>query len=391
MKKILLSLICSVVLISNAYAFDTKARSAYLLDYNSGAVIYDKDADELMPPSSMLKLMTLAVVFDAIKDGNLEMTEMLPVSENADYQNPIWNTASKICLSKGQKISVSDAIQGLIVLSGGDAGVVLAEKLAGSESAFTAQMLKKARAIGMKKSTFGNATGLPTPDNLMTSRELAMLAQYLIENHQKFYPMFSERRFEFTDYKSNWCRDWGRTHTLNYNKLLFIMPGSDGLKTGHTDEGGYGMVASSIRGGRRLIGVINGFRAKNHDALAIEMKKLLEYGYQNTTSRTFYKSGDNITKIPVWYGRQKFAIATIDKDFAITLRKNQNISGLEIVARYNEPVPAPIHKGQKIGEMIATINGQIVARAPLISKEKVGRVWFIGKIAKNLSILFGGK
>lgn len=169
------------------------------------------------------------------------------------------------------------------------------------------------------------------------------------------------------------------------------MPGSDGLKTGHTDQGGYGMVASSKRGGRRLIGIINGFRAKNHDALGSEMKKLLEYGYNNTSNKIFYRSGENIVKIPVWYGRKAFAIGTTSKDFVITLRKNQNISNLQIIARYEEPIPAPIHAGDKIGEIIAKIDGEIVARTPLVAKDKVGKVWFIGRIVKNISIIFGGK
>ena len=243
--------------------FSTRAKSAFLIDYDSGAEIVAKNADTLMPPSSMIKLMTLAVLFDEIKAGNLTMDDRLTVSENADYENPLWYPASKICLVAGQTISVRDAILGLIVLSGGDASVVVAEKLAGSESAFTEMMQDKARAIGMKQSTFGNASGLPNPNNLMTSRELAILAQHLISDHPDLYPLFATKRFEFAEYQSDWCREWGRTHTVNYNKLLFTMPGADGLKTGHTDDGGYGMVASAKVGGRRLIGVINGFNGKS--------------------------------------------------------------------------------------------------------------------------------
>ena len=243
MKKSLFFVLCSLFIAfvsdsANA-EFDTNARSAYLIDPASNAAIVDKDSDELMPPSSMLKMMTLAVVFDAIQAGNLKMTDQMSVSQNADYKNPNWKTASKICLESGQKISVSDAIMGTIVMSGGDAAVVLAEKLGGSESNFTAMMLKRARAIGMPKSTFGNATGLPSPDNLMTSRELATLAEYLITAHADLYPLFATRRFEFKGYQNEWCRTWGAQHTTNYNKLLFIMPGADGLKTGHTDNGGY--------------------------------------------------------------------------------------------------------------------------------------------------------
>ena len=371
--------------------FTTKARSAFLIDYDSGAEIVSKNADVLMPPSSMIKLMTLAVLFDDVKNGNLTMDSKLPVSENADYKNPLWYPASKICLVAGQEISVRDAILGLIVLSGGDASVVVAEHLAGSENAFTAKMTAKARSIGMEQSTFGNASGLPDPNNLMTSRELATLATHIIADYPDIYPMFATKRFEFGDYKSDWCRDWGRTHTLNYNKLLFTMPGADGLKTGHTDGGGYGMVASSVVGGRRLIGVINGFNGRGHDALASEMKKLLNYGYTTTSHKVYYRPGDTIISIPVWYGREKAVNATIEKPFAITLPKPAPTSSIRILARFNDPAAAPIAVGDKLGELIAEQDGHIIARAPLVAADNVKKVRFLGRIMRNISVMIKGK
>lgn len=387
-KKIFILLLSLITTVAHA-EFSTRAKSAFLIDYDSGAEIVSKNADTLMPPSSMIKLMTLAVLFDEIKAGNLTMDDRLTVSENADYNNPLWYPASKICLVAGQTISVRDAILGLIVLSGGDASVVVAEKLAGSEIAFTDMMQKKAREIGMTQSTFGNASGLPNPNNLMTSRELAMLADYVITNHPDIYPLFATKRFEFKEHQTDWCREWGRTHTMNYNKLLFTMPGADGLKTGHTEDGGYGMVASAKIGGRRLIGVINGFRGNSHDALAAEMKKLLNYGYTTTTNKVFYRPGDKIAKIPVWYGRQPFAIATVEKPFAITLPKSDGLSGVRVLARYNDPVPAPIAKGNKIGEIIAEKNGKIIARAPLIAMDKVSKTQFFGRVIKNIKVILG--
>lgn len=389
MKKKLFILLLSLITTVAHAEFSTRAKSAFLIDYDSGAEIVSKNADTLMPPSSMIKLMTLAVLFDEIKAGNLTMDDRLTVSENADYNNPLWYPASKICLVAGQTISVRDAILGLIVLSGGDASVVVAEKLAGSEIAFTDMMQKKAREIGMTQSTFGNASGLPNPNNLMTSRELAMLADYVITNHPDIYPLFATKRFEFKEHQTDWCREWGRTHTMNYNKLLFTMPGADGLKTGHTEDGGYGMVASAKIGGRRLIGVINGFRGNSHDALAAEMKKLLNYGYTTTTNKVFYRPGDKIAKIPVWYGRQPFAIATIEKPFAITLPKSDGLSGVRVLARYDDPVPAPIAKGDKIGEIIAEKNGEVIARAPLIAMDKVSKTQFFGRVIKNIKVILG--
>ena len=389
MKKKIFILLLSLITTTAHADFSTRAKSAFLIDYDSGAEIVAKNADTLMPPSSMIKLMTLAVLFDEIKAGNLTMDDRLTVSENADYENPLWYPASKICLVAGQTISVRDAILGLIVLSGGDASVVVAEKLAGSESAFTELMQKKAREIGMTQSTFGNASGLPNPNNLMTSRELAILAQHIISDYPEIYPMFATKRFEFAEYKSDWCREWGRTHTMNYNKLLFTMPGADGLKTGHTDDGGYGMVASAKIGGRRLVGVINGFNGKSHDDLAAEMKKLLNYGYSTTANNTFYDAGDKIAQIPVWYGRDKTVVATVAKPFTITVPKADGLAGVRVLARYNEPVLAPVMAGDEIGEIIAEKEGRVIARAPLVAMDTVKKTQLFGRVWRNIMVMLG--
>lgn len=393
MKKFLI--LCCTVIIGNAFAtttnFTTTAKSAFLIDYESGAEIFAKNADVLMPPSSMLKLVTLGVLFDKIKSGNLKLDDTLNVSENADYQKPVWYPASKMCLVTGQKITVKDAILGIIVLSAGDASVTVAESIAGSEENFTNEMKKYADKIGIVQSSFGNSSGLPNPNNLMTSRELAILAQHLIGDYPELYKMFSTKRFEFADTKTDWCRDWVKTHTTNYNKLLFLMAGADGLKTGHTDNGGYGMVGSAKIGNRRLIGVINGFWGKNHEALANEMKRLLNYGYTNTQTKVFYRPGDDVIKIPVWYGRQNEIIATVDKNVAVTLPKSESLKNIQVLARYEKPITAPINKNQKIGEIVITKNGDIIQRIPLIAKHKVGKIQFFGRVIKNISVMFGGK
>jgi len=394
MKKIyptILSFIIAATATAGAAEFKTTAKSAFLIDYDSGAEIVAKAADTLMPPSSMLKLMTLAVLFDKIKSGELSLDDKLTVGENADYQRPEWYPASKICLSAGQTITVRDVILGLVVLSGGDASVVVAESLAGTEAEFTKQMQSKARAIGMPQSTFGNASGLPNPNNLMTSRELATLAYHLIADYPDLYPMFATKRFEFNDYKSDWCRDWGRTHTVNYNKLLFIMPGADGLKTGHTDGGGYGMVASATSGGRRLIGVINGFNNRGHDGLAAEMKKLLNHGFTTTTTRVFYRPGDDVTNVPVWYGRADTVVATVDKTFAITTDKETGTRGVRVLARYNDPVTAPVRVGDALGEIIAEQDGRVIARGKLVAKNKVSKIQFLARAWKNIMVMIFGK
>lgn len=390
-KKFLIFLICIGVGTAWAAEFSTKAKSAYLLDYDSGDVIVSKNADVLMPPSSMLKLMTLTVLFDEIKSGRLKMEDILTVSENADYKNPLWYPASKMCLTTGQKITVKDAILGIIVLSAGDASVTVAEHIAGSESKFSEKMQKKASEIGMEKSSFGNASGLPHENNLMTSQELAMLAKYIIDEYPDIYPMFATKRFEFADTKTDWCREWTKTHTMNYNRLLFSMPGADGLKTGHTDDGGYGVVASAKVGGRRLIGVINGFRGKGHDGLAEEMKKLLNYGYKNTFTKVFYRTGDVLLTVPVWYGRYPTVEATVAENVAITLPKDYSLKNIRVLARYEEPIAAPVKVGQKIGEVVIENNGDIVKRIPMVAKNRVRKIQFFGRVLKNISVLIWGK
>ena len=391
MKKFLILFLFLFTFVANAADFQTNAKSVYLFDYDSNEEIFSKNADKLMPPSSMLKLMTLTVLFDAVKSGDLKMDDLLDVSENADYKNPLWYPASKLCLVKGQKITVRDAILGIIVLSAGDASVVVAEHFAGTETKFTDLMTKKAREIGMEQSTFGNASGLPHDSNLMTSRELGMLAKYIIDEYPDIYPMFATKRFEFADSKTDWCNDWTRTHTLNYNKLLFSMPGSDGLKTGHTDNGGYGMVASAKIGGRRLIGVINGFHGRGHDALAEEMKKLLNHGYKTTKTKIFFNSGDVLTQVPVWYGGKPTVEATVNENVAITLPKDYVLKDIRVLARFEEPVSAPVRQGQQIGEVVIEKNGDIVKRIPLVAKNKVRKIQFFGRIFKNISVMLGGK
>jgi D-alanyl-D-alanine carboxypeptidase (penicillin-binding protein 5/6) len=185
---------------------------------------------------------------------------------------------------------VRDLILGLIVLSGGDASMVVAEKLAGSETQFTAMMEKKARSIGMEQSTFGNASGLPNPNNLMTSRELAILAQHLIADYPDIYPLFATKRFEFKEHKTDWCREWGRTHTLNYNKLLFNMRGADGLKTGHTSEAGYCLTGSVVRGDRRLIQVVAGLES-NKERFE-ETESMMTWGFANYDNYKFFNKNE---------------------------------------------------------------------------------------------------
>lgn len=381
----------SFINIFSADAYVSRAKSAYLLDYDSGSVLYAKNENLLMPPSSMVKLMTLTLLFDEIKSGNIKLEDQFPVSKNADFRNRIWQTASKICLEEGRTVSVKDLILGIIVLSGGDASVVVAEKIAGSEDVFVQKMQEKAKTIGMENSVFANVSGLPHPDSLMTTKELGILGKYIISNYPDLYPMFATRRFEYDNHSENWCRQWGRLHTLNYNKLLFIMSGADGMKTGHTDSGGYGMVASVKQNGRRLVGVVNGMRAKDHSDLANEVRKMFVFGFNSTKTKIYYKKDSNIINVPVWYGKKSTVSATVKDNFAITLSKDSNYNGIRVLARYYEPAIAPISRGDKLGEIIAEKDGKVISRKDLIASDDVPKVKFIGKIIANIKIMILGK
>lgn len=390
-KKFLILFLSLIATSANAGEFSTRAKSAYLLDYDSDTEIFTKNADVLMPPSSMLKLMTLTVLFDEIKSGKIKLDDKIEASDNSDYKNPLWYPASKMCLTSGQKITVKDAILGIIVLSAGDACVAVAEKIAGSEDKFTEVMQNTANKIGMSLSRFGNSSGLPDDNNLMTSHELAILAKHIISEYPDLYPMFATKRFEFQGSQTEWCQEWNKTHTLNYNKLLFSMRGADGLKTGHTKEGGYGMVASAKVGNRRLIGVINGFNGNGHDALAEEMKKLLNHGFSTTQTKVFFRKNDTLFKAPVWYGRYETVDVTTNENVALTLSNKDSFKDVRILARYDTPVVAPVKKGQQIGEIIIEKNGNPLKRIPLVAKDKVRKIQFIGRIFKNISVMIWGK
>ena len=371
-----------------AYAFDTPARSAFLIDPASGTVIINKAGDELMPPSSMLKLMTNLMGFDAVRDGRLNLYQRLPVGYNADHRRAVWQPASIVCLEEGTDISVRDILIGLIVQSGGDAGVVLAEHLYGSEAEMARRMTIRARQIGMPNSTFGNVSGLFHPDNLMTSRELATLAIYIYNEHPEFYPMFATRTWILEDDVNAWCAERRRLRQHGFGRFLQQMPGSEMRRTGRTTEGGFGMVATARRDGRLLIGVINGLDVRNHDVLATEAQRLLEYGFNNTVNRTFLTAGTELVRIPVWYGRRTTIGATIENDFIVTIpRRNQN--GIQIIARYNTPVIAPVRVGDIVGEVIAMQGGVVIARANLIASERTGRTRFIMRIWQNIRLIIG--
>jgi D-alanyl-D-alanine carboxypeptidase (penicillin-binding protein 5/6) len=338
--------------------FDGDAPTAILIEASSGSVLFEKNADELRAPSSMMKLMTAEVVFHAIKQGDLKLTDEYRVSENAWRKGGAPSGTSTMFAAINSKVSVDDLLHGAIIPSGNDACIALAEGIAGSERIFATDfMTKRARELGMMQSTFGNSNGLPDPMNKMTVRELAMLARYVILTYPEFYKLFGEK--EFT---------WNKIRQQNRNPLLNSLEGADGLKTGYTKEGGYGMVGSAVQNGTRLIVVVNGL--EDPEDRASEAKKMLEWGYRNFETRTLFAAQQPIGYARVFGGDSHSVKLSSPEPINVMVQKNGND---KLIARivYSGPVRAPIEAGQKIGVVRVWRGANVAMEAPVFAAEAV--------------------
>jgi D-alanyl-D-alanine carboxypeptidase (penicillin-binding protein 5/6) len=339
--------------------FDGDAPTAILIEASSGSVLFEKNADELRAPSSMMKLMTAEVVFHAIKQGDVKLTDEYHVSENAWRKGGAPAGGSTMFAAIHSKISVDDLLHGAIIQSGNDACMVLAEGIAGNERMFAEVMTKRARELGMPQSTFANSNGLPDPGNKMTVRELAKLARHVILTYPEFYKLFGER--EFT---------WNKIRQQNRNPLLTSLEGADGLKTGYTKEGGYGMVGSAVRNGLRLIVVVNGL--DDPDDRAAEAKKMLEWGFRNFESRMVFAAEQPIGSAKVFGGESRSVRLTSPEPISVMVQKNGSD---KLIARviYSGPVRAPIEAGQQVGVIRVWRGTNIATEAPVYAAEPVAR------------------
>src|SRR3984885_5101430 len=304
--------------------FDGDAPTAILIEDSSGSVFFEKNADELRAPSSMMKLMTAEVVFHALQQGEIKLTDEYRVSENAWRRGGAPAGGSTMFANLNSKVSVDDLLHGAIIQSGNDACIALAEGMAGNERTFASDMMtKRARELGMTQSTFGNSNGLPDPANKMTVRELAKLARYVIQTYPEFYKLFGEK--EFT---------WNKIRQQNRNPLLNSLEGADGLKTGYTKEGGYGMVGSAVQNGVRLIVVINGL--DDPDDRATEAKKMLEWGYRNFEARTIFAAQQPVGYAKVFGGESRSVKLASPEPVKVMVQKNGTD---KLIARviYNGP------------------------------------------------------
>ncbi len=362
---------------SQAHALETTARNVILMDYDTGQILFAKDHQKMVPPASMSKLMTVYIIFSKLKDGSLSLDDTFTVSENAWRKGGAASGGSTMFLNIGENVRVEDLIKGIIIQSGNDACIVAAENLAGSEEDFAVIMNKVARKIGLKNSSFANATGLPDPNHRMSVEDLAILARHIIKEFPGYYYLFSQKTFTHNNITQG-----------NRNPLLYSMPGADGLKTGHTEEAGFSLTASVKRGDRRLIEVMTG--TKSNKERSEESGKIMNYGFREFDNYDVLAQGQKVADIPVWFGEQKEIGLVVAENLKLTLKKNK-AADVKMTAVYNKPVKAPIKKGDKLGVVKIEIPGQPSIEVPLLADRDVAKLGLFGKISENLKYLIFGE
>lgn len=345
--------------------FDTLAQYAFIMDYNTGTVLMDKLADQPMHPSSLTKIMTCYIVFAMLRTGRLKLDQLLPVSEKA------WKMqGSKMFVPLNGQVSVQDLIQGVVIQSGNDACIVLAEGIAGSEQQFVSMMNEMAPKMGLRNSHFMNCTGWPDSNHLMSARDIALIAYHLIHDYPEYYHFFSEKEFTFNKITQG-------------NRNVLVDKGlADGLKTGHTDAGGYGLCASSERNGRRVIMVVNGLTSMN--MRAHESERLIEWSFNQFENVKLFNKGDIVEQAPVWMGAQETVPLVAGENLVLTLPVGMR-DKLKVTLDYNAPLSAPVMKGQNVEASLSVKNGGITVQVPIIAGETVEKANIISRMMKNVS------
>ena len=358
-------------------SFESQAKEAILMDARSGLVHYEKDADTAVPPASMSKLMTQALVFDALKRGDIKIDQQFPISENAWRKGGAVAGGSTMYAILKSQISVNDLIHAAIIQSANDACIALAEGMAGSEQQFTQRMTDKAKELKLEHSTFGNSTGLPDPLERMSVRDLANLARYIISTYPDYFKIYSQP--EFT---------WNKITQQNRNPLLKDYPGADGMKTGYTKEAGYGMVGTATRDGRRLVMVVAGLNSIA-DRKA-EAQKLLDWGFNQFRTISLYEPGDVVSRARVWGGESHWVNLVAAQSIKVALSPSEQ-DRADVKMSYEGPLMAPVTAGTKVGTMRVLVDGKIISDADLQAANDVAAVDSIWTKAWDsaLLMLFG--
>jgi len=379
-KKLFLIIFTTFFLVEFANAnFDLKARTAILQDYYSGEILYEKEADNSIYPASMTKIMTAIIAFDLIKSGDLSLNEKFIISEKA------WRLStsgySSMFIMIGDEVSVENLLKGIIIASGNDACVALAEGIAGTEEEFAILMTAKAKEIGTENTNFANSSGINNPDNYSTVRDILKMSKYLIDKHPKFYKLFSEKEF-------TWNRTGGDPITQgNRNPLLYKNFGADGIKTGYLAVEKYSLASSIIRNGRRLIAVGSGFNSKN--ARSKESTRLLTYGLTNYDLVNISKAKEPFDKVEVWLGKEDTIDVYTDQDVYKTIKKAKK-KLLKVSVNYEGPIEAPIQKGEKVAILKVVYDDEIVGEYDLLASNEVKKVNFVSRLLKSLNYLIWG-
>ena len=358
---------------------EIKARTAILQDFLSGEILYEKEPDRSIYPASMTKIMTAIIAFDLIKSGDLSLEDEFIISERA------WRLStagySSMFIMVGDNVSVEDLLKGIIVASGNDACIALAEGIAGTEEEFAILMTMKAKELGMENTNFANSSGINDPDNYSTVRDILIMSNYLIREHPDYYEWFSEKEF-------TWDRTGGDPITQgNRNPLLYKNIGADGIKTGYLAVERYSLASSLERKGRRLIAVGSGFETKN--ARSRESSKLLTYGLTNFDLIQIAKSNDPIDKIEVWLGKDEYVDVFVNKDIYNTIKKAQKRK-LKVTLNYTGPIEAPIKKNQVLGKLKVIYDQNLLGEYDLLASKDVKKVNIFSRLIKSLNYLIWG-
>ncbi len=356
-----------------ALSFETRARAAYVYDVTTGTVLYEKNADDPLPPASMSKLMTLYMLFDALRDGRVNLSDEFTVSSKAKAMG-----GSTMFLNELDRPTAEDLIQGIVVSSGNDATVVVAENLAGSEDAFAREMNEIAPTIGMRNSTFTNASGWPNPNHRMSTRDLGILATHLIEEFPEYYGYFAQEEYDY--------KDRSPANRFNRNPILGAELGADGLKTGHTQEAGYGLVGSAKQGTRRLVFVVTGLdstRERREESIAV-----INWGFRQFVEKPLLEAGTVVADAEVWMGEISQVGLVPAEDVTLLLSAKTQVLD-SVTVSYRGPIEAPIEEGQQIAELIIEREDLPEARIPLVADRAVPRGGFVPRVRSAASILFG--
>ena len=379
-KKILTFIVLSFFIEEFTLAdFDVKARTAILQDYYSGEILYEKNADKSIYPASMTKIMTSIIAFDLIKSGDIKLNEKFIISEKA------WRLStsgySSMFIMVGDEVTVENLLKGIIIASGNDACVALAEGIAGTEEEFAILMTAKAKELDMENTNFANSSGINNSENHSTVRDILKMSKYLIEKHSEFYKWFAEKEF-------TWDRTGGDPITQgNRNPLLYKNLGADGIKTGYLAVEKYSLASSLNRNGRRLIAVGSGFESKS--SRSKESSKLLTYGLTNFDLVNIAKANTPIYKLDVWQGKQDFVNAYINEDIYKTIKKAKK-KLLKVSVKYEGPIEAPIYKDEKIATLKVVYDDDLVGEYDLLALEEVKRVNFLSRLIKSINYLIWG-